>query len=146
MKTEQGFTLPELLIATTVVLMSSIGILFTYIQCLELNSINHDTSLVLHSCRNMLEEIKSASPSMVQETYNEKTFPLKKPAGIMLVHVNDQDPQLLVVAVKCFWKQAKGRLVGEDKNQNGFLDEGEDLNKNGELDSPITLVAYIYNR
>ena len=146
MKTEQGFTLPELLIATTVVLMSSVGILFTYIQCLELNSINHDTSLVLNSCRNMLEEIKSVSPSMVHETYNEKTFPLKKPAGIILVNVNDQDPQLLVVTVKCFWKQAKGRLVGEDKNQNGFLDEGEDLNKNGELDSPVTLVTYIYNR
>jgi prepilin-type N-terminal cleavage/methylation domain-containing protein len=146
MKTEQGFTLAELLIATTVVLLSSVGILFTYVQCLELNSINHDTSMALQSCRNMMEEIKSVSPSMVHETYNEKTFPLKEPTGILLVTVNDQDPQLLAVAVKCLWKQAKGRLVGEDKNLNGFLDEGEDLNKNGELDSPVTLVTYVYNR
>ena len=146
MKTQQGFTLAELLIATTVVLLSSVGILFTYVQCLELNSINHDTSLVLQSSRNMMEEIKSISPAMVHETYNEKTFPLKEPSGIILVTVNDQDPQLLSVTVKCFWKQIKGRLIGEDKNLNGFLDDGEDLNKNGELDSPVTLVTYVYNR
>lgn len=93
-----------------------------------------------------MEEIKSISPSMVHETYNEKTFPLKEPTGVILVNVNDQDPQLLIVAVKCFWKQGKGRLIGEDKNFNGLLEEGEDLNKNGELDSPVTLVTYVYNR
>lgn len=146
MNNKQGFTLAELLIATTVVLLTSVGILFTYVQCLELNSINHDTSVVLQSCRNMMEEIRSVSPSMAHDTYNEKTFPLKDPAGIILVTVNDQDPQLLVVTVKGFWKQAKGRLIGEDKNFNGFLDLGEDLNKNDQLDSPITLVTYIYNR
>ena len=144
--TQQAFTLPELLIATTVVLMASVGILFTYVQCLELNSINHDTTLVFQSCRNMMEEIKSVSPSLVHDTYNNKTFPINEPKGIGLVTVNDQDPQLLTVTVKCFWKQTKGRLIGEDKNLNGILDEGEDTNKNGELDSPITLVTYVYNR
>ncbi len=146
MKKNQGFTLPEVLIATTVFLLTSVGILFTYVQCLELNSINHDTSLVLQYTRSMLEEIKSTSPSMMHETYNEKTFPFEKPTGIILVKVNDQNPQLLIVTVRCFWKQAKGRIIGEDKNLNGFLEEAEDLNKNGELDSPVTLVTYIYNR
>src|SRR5262245_8871740 len=97
MKRRQGFTLAELLIATTVVLLTSVGILFTYVQCLELNRINHETSLVLQAARNLMEEIRSASPSMVHDTYNEKTFLLAEPKGILLAAVNDQDPQLLVV-------------------------------------------------
>ncbi len=143
---QRGFTLPELLIATTVVLLTSVGILFTYVQCLELNNINHDMTLVLQDCRNFMEDIRSTSPSMVHETYNNKTFPLKGPQGIVLVHVNDQDPQLLLVTVKAFWRQSKGRLIGEDKNLNGTLEESEDVNKNNELDSPVTLVTYVYNR
>ncbi len=146
MKCKQGFTLPELLIATTVVLLTSLGILFTYVQCLELNRINHETSLVLQAARNLMEEIRSVSPSMVHDTYNEKTFLLEEPQGIILAAVNDQDPQLLLVTVKCFWKQAKGRMIGEDNDFNGMLDLGEDLNKNDVLDSPITLVTYVYNR
>ena len=146
MKKRQGFTLPELLIATTVVLLSSVGILFTYVQCLELNSINHDTSIVIQQSRNLMEEIKSTSPATVHETYNDKTIPMEKPQGLLLVKVNDQNPQLITVTVRCFWKQAKGRVIGEDKNLNGFMEENEDVNKNGELDSPVTLVTYLYNR
>lgn len=135
-----------MLIATTVVLLASVGILFTYVQCLELNRINHDTSLVLQAVRNFMEEIRSVSPSMVHDTYNEKIFLMEKPKGIVLVTVNDQDPQLLLVTAKCFWKQAKGRMIGEDINFNGMLDLGEDLNKNDVLDSPVTLVTYVHNR
>lgn len=142
----RGLTLPELLIATTVVLLTSMGILYTYIQCLELNKINHDTTLVLQDCRNIMEDIRTASPSMVHETYHNKTFPLNGPTGIILVHVNDQDPQLLLVTVKAFWRQSKGRLIGEDKNLSGTLEEDEDTNKNNELDSPVTLMTYVYNR
>lgn len=146
MKHNQGLTLPELLIAATVVLLASVGILFTYVQCLELNSINHDSAAVLQKSRNMMEEIIASSPAMVHETYNEKTFPIEKPEGIIVIKVNDQDPQLLIVLVKTFWRQSKGRIIGEDKNLDGFLQQNEDINKNGELDSPYTLATYIYNR
>jgi prepilin-type N-terminal cleavage/methylation domain-containing protein len=146
MKRRQGFTLPELLIASTVVLLTSVGILFTYVQCLELNRMNHDTSLVLQAVRNLMEEIRSVSPSMVHDTYNEKTHLIEEPKGIVLVTVNDQDPQLLLVTAKCFWKQGKGRMMGEDINFNGMLDLGEDVNKNDALDSPLTLVTYVHNR
>lgn len=142
----RGITLPELLIATTVVLLASMGILYTYIQCLELNKINHDMTLVLEDCRNIMEDIRSSSATMVHETYHNKTFPLHGPQGIILVLVNDQDPQLLLVTVKAFWRQSKGRLIGEDKNLNGMLEEGEDTNKSNELDSPVTLTTYVYNR
>lgn len=146
MKTKQGFTLAELLIATTVCLLASVGILFTYVQCLDLNSINHDSSTVMQQTRNMMEEILASSPATVHDTYNEKTFPIEKPTGILLVKVNDQDPQLLIVTVKAFWKQSKGRIIGEDLNLDGILEQNEDANKNGELDSPYTLVSYIYHR
>lgn len=141
-----GLTLPELLIATTVALLASVGILFTYVQCLELNKINHDKNLVLLDCRNIMEEIRSTSPSMVHETYNNKVLPLTGPKGIILVRVNDQDPRLLMVSINAFWRQSKGRLIGEDKNLDGILNEGEDMNKNNELDSPVTLVTYVYNQ
>ncbi|MBL8012904.1 MAG: prepilin-type N-terminal cleavage/methylation domain-containing protein [Candidatus Omnitrophica bacterium] len=146
MKKNHGFTLAELLIATTVLLLASVGILFTYVQCLDLNSINHDSSSVMQQTRNMMEEILASSSATVHDTYNEKTFPIERPTGIILVKVNDQDPQLLIVTVKSFWKQAKGRVIGEDLNLNGSLEENEDTNKNGELDSPYTLVSYIYHR
>ena len=143
---QKAFTLPELLVATTIILLTSLGILFTYIQCLEINNINHDTLKALASARNQIETIKATPFDQIHDTYNNQTFPLDGITGIGTTDVNDKNPELLEVTVKCFWRQAKGRLIGEDKNLNGRLDQGEDLNKNGELDSPVSILTYLYKR
>ncbi len=51
----------------------------------------------------------------------------------------------MLVTVTFCWRQSNGRLMGEDSNLNGALNTGEDVNGNGTIDSPVQLIAYIYN-
>ncbi len=146
MRSSKALTIPELLIATTIILLTSLAILFTYIQCMEISEINKTKTKALLNARNMMETIQSASFDLILSTYNNQTFALDGINGIGLVELDARDPRLLGIHVKCFWKQAKGRLVGEDTNLNGILDKGEDANENGTLDSPVDLFTYIYKR
>lgn len=146
MRSSKALTIPELLIASTIILMTSLAILFTYIQCMEISEIDKTKTKVLFMAHNMMETIQSTSFDLIQSTYNNQTFSLDGINGIGLTEIDDRDPKLLGIHVKCFWKQAKGRLVGEDSNLNGILDKGEDINKNGALDSPVDLFTYIYKR
>ena len=94
----------------------------------------------------MMETIASTPFNLIASTYNNQTFALDGVPGIGLVELDVQDPHLIGIHVKCFWKQAKGRMVGEDTNLNGILDKGEDTNENGVLNSPVDLFTYIYKR
>ncbi len=141
----KAFTIAELLIASAIVLLTSLAILFSYIQCLELNLINKTTATALAQTRNTLEIIKSLPFDQIRDTYNGKTFELKGLEGVGLVEVDGKNPMLLGVTVKCFWK-SKNRILGEDENFNGILDREEDKNENGKLDSPITLFTNIAKR
>jgi type II secretory pathway pseudopilin PulG len=142
----KAFTIAELLIATAIILLTSLAILFSYVQCLELNTINKNTLTVLENARNMMETIKSTSFDQIYETYHKKTFPLKGlDEGIGLVEIDNKNPQLLGISVKCFWK-TKNRITGEDKNLDGILDQDEDTNNNGTLDSPVSLFTTIAKR
>jgi type II secretory pathway pseudopilin PulG len=144
-RSPKAFTIAELLIATAIILLTSLAILFSYVQCLELNTINKDTMAVLEQARNTVEAIKSTPFGEIYDAYNKKIVALKDPEGIAIVEVDNKNPQLLSVSVKCFWK-TKNRMVGEDKNLNGILDKDEDKNENGKLDSPITLFTDIAKR
>jgi hypothetical protein len=141
----KAFTIAELLIAAAIVLLTSLAILFSYIQCLELNNINKTTSIAVSQTRNMMEAIKSLPFDQIHDTYNGKTFPLKGLEGIGLVEIDSKNPMLLGVTVKCFWK-SKNRIIGEDRNFDGILDPEEDKNENGKLDSPVTLFTNIAKR
>jgi type II secretory pathway pseudopilin PulG len=141
----QGFTIVELLIATGIILLTSIAILFGYVQCLELNTLNKDMLTALNSARNITETIKGASFDEIYGTYQQKTFPIQGLDGIVLTQVDNKNPQLLGVSIQCFWR-SKGRVIGEDKNLNGSLDKDEDQNNNGKLDSPVTLLTMISKR
>ena len=146
LRSVQAFTIAELLIATTVILLTSLAILFSYVQCLELNTINKDTLAALTSARNAMESIKGTSFGQIYATYNKKNFQLEGLSeGIGNIKIDNKNPQLLGISVKCFWKSKK-RMIGEDANLNGSLDFGEDLNNNGELDSPTTLFTHIAKR
>jgi hypothetical protein len=144
-RSRNAFTIAELLIATAIILLTSLAILFSYVQCLELNTINKDTMAALEQTRNTVEEIKSKPFGEIYDAYNKKTFPLKDLDGIILVEIDNKNPQLLTVSVKCFWK-TKSRSIGEDKNLNGILDKDEDKNDNGKLDSPLALLTDIAKR
>ncbi len=55
-----------------------------------------------------------------------------------------EDAFLLATVVVCY-REAKGRVVGEDTNLNGRLDRGEDKNRNDRIDSPILLKGVVYD-
>ena len=145
MHSPKAFTIAELLIATAIILLTSLAILFSYVLCLELNTINKNTLSALENARNTLETLKSTSFEAIYDTYHDKTFPLQGVEGIGLVEIDNKNPLLLGVSIKCFWK-SKGRVIGEDKNIDGKLDLDEDKNDNGKLDSPVTLFTHIAKR
>ena len=63
------------------------------------------------------------------------------PGGRLAMQVHpfspgDPNPSLLDVHIAACWN-ARGRVVGEDRNCNGVLDPGEDDNGNGWMDSPV---------
>jgi type II secretory pathway pseudopilin PulG len=145
MHSPKAFTIAELLIATGVILLTSLAILFSYVQCLELNIINKNSLSALENARNTMETLKSTSFDAIYDTYHGKTFPLEGVEGIGLIEVDSKNPLLLGVSIKCFWK-SKGRVIGEDKNFDGKLDKDEDKNENGRLDTPISLMTHIAKR
>jgi hypothetical protein len=141
----KAFTIAELLIAAAIVLLTCLAILFSYVQCLELNTINKTTAAAIAQARSTMETIKSLPFDQIYDTYNGKTFPLRDLEGIGLVEVDNKNPMLLGITVKCFWKSKK-RVMGEDTNLDGVLDREEDKNENGKLDSPVTFFTNIAKR
>ncbi len=142
----KGFTLPEVLVAALVTIIAFVGILFTYARFIELDEIARNTSIVLQAAQNKVESIKNTAYAQIVATFDNQTFTV---AGITntggVVTIDDTNPKLMIVTVTVCWKQTNNRLIGEDTNLNGALNAGEDTNGNGVLDSPVQLVAYIYN-
>ena len=54
--------------------------------------------------------------------------------------LNPADPGIVDITVTVTWI-ARGRRVGEDVNDSGFLDAGEDTDGNGVMSSPIMLTT-----
>lgn len=144
-RSTQGFTLPELMVAAMVTIISFLGILYTYVRYLELDEISRNTGIALQASQNKIEAIKNTQFDQIFATYNNHTFLFSGINGRGSVRVDDTNPKLMLVTVTFCWRQSNGRLMGEDSNLNGALNTGEDVNGNGTIDSPVQLIAYIYN-
>ena len=142
---DRGFTLPELMVAAMVTVIAFMGILFTFVRFLELDDLSRNTSLALQASQNKIEAVKNTQFDQIVATYNNQTFTASGINGKGVVTINSADPKLMLITVTFCWKQSNNRLMGEDKNLNGVLNTGEDTNGNGTLDSPVQLIAYIYN-
>lgn len=144
--TKEGFTLPELMVAAMITIIAFLGILYTYARYLELDELSRNTSIALQASQNKLESIKNTDFDQIFATYNNQQF---VSTGITngrgVVWVNDANPKLMIITVTFCWRQSNNRLIGEDTNLNGTLNTGEDANGNGVLDSPVQLIAYIFN-
>lgn len=140
----KGLSLVELMIAAAIFLITFVGILVSYLACLELSEMSKNSSIALHATRTRLEDIKNTTFIQIKATYNNATFAVAGFNGIGVSYVDDTNPRLLKITLSFSWKQPRGRIVGEDTNLNGVLDAGEDKNANGILDSPVELVTYIF--
>lgn len=143
-KDDQGFTLPELMVATLIFSLTFLGIFLTCLRCMELNGIARNSSTALNAAKSRIATIENTAFNQIAATYNNATFTTADLNGIGVSYVNTVSADFLTVTVVFCWREKSGRTIGEDSDLDGQLDAGEDLNNNGTLDSPIELTMAIY--
>lgn len=143
----KGFTLSELLIATVVFILTFVGILLSYLRCMELNEMAGNSSLAVAAVKSRMEDIKNTDFVNISSNYDRVAFSANGINGQGVSYVEDvvTDPKLLKVTISFSWKQKSGLLVGEDDDLDGQLDAGEDKNANNMLDSIAQVVSYVYD-
>ncbi len=141
----KGFSLVEILIASGIFLLAFVGILMSYLTCLDLAQFSKNTSIAVRAVQGRMETIRNTPVNQIKATYDRVTFATSGLTGIGVSYVDDTNPSLLTVTITFCWKQPNGRIVGEDTNLNGVLDTGEDKNSNSILDSPAQIVTKVFN-
>lgn len=151
-----AFTLMELMIAALILALVLVGLLASYISCMQLTEITRNISIAVNVVQAKAEEIKKQSELPLTEDhdyetlktdYNGASFTTPRLNGIGVSYVDDANPKLVKITVSLSWRQSRGMVIGEDKNLNGQWDSGEDtLIANNTLDSPAEIVTYIAKR
>ncbi len=142
----RGFSLLELLIGSSLLLITIAGVLMSYLRCIELAEISRNSSSALQTARSKMEQVKATPFDQIVANFNNITFDIANLNAKGVSYVDSSNPDLLKVTISVCWKQRNGRLFGEDANLNGLVNTGEDKNANGILDSPIQLVMNIFTR
>ena len=145
-KSQDGFTLAEIIIATAVFMIAFVGILLSYLRSVELSELSRNSSTAVQAARSRMEQIKDTSFSQIMGNYNIVTFTAAGLNGKGVSYVDNTNPDLLLVTISFCWQQKNGKIIGEDSNLNGLVDAGEDKNGNGMIDSPVQLVSYVYDK
>ena len=144
-RNNKGLSLPEIMVASVVFILATVGILYSYLKCMELQDVGRNVSIVTQAVRNKMENIKNSTFSTLSATYNNTTFTTAGITGRGVVYVDAvTDPNLVQVKIAFCWKQPNGRVIGEDTNLNGVLNAGEDKNANGQIDSYVQITTKIF--
>ena len=143
----QGLSLVEVLIATGILAFVLCAVLYVYTLCSALITTSKNVNIATNAALGLMEEIRCSSFADIPEDYNGLIFMLNDvPESRGVVYVYDANPELLTVTISVCWRQNADRVIGEDVNLNGVLDENEDANDNGIIDSPVEMVTRIANR
>lgn len=143
---EEGFALAEIMVAAVVMILAFVGILVTYIKCLELNEMSQNKSIATRAAKTRMEQINNSDFNQLVANFNDVDFLEPGFNGAGVSYVNNTNPDLVQITVSFCWRQKNGLLIGEDANLDGDLDAGEDTNGNGMIDSPVQLVTYRYDQ
>ncbi|MCD4781487.1 MAG: prepilin-type N-terminal cleavage/methylation domain-containing protein [Candidatus Omnitrophica bacterium] len=144
-KKQEGFTLVEVMVAAVIFVLMFVGMLLTFVKCLELNDLARNSSIATLEAKSRMEDIRNAVFTTVLGTYHNATFTVPGVTGMGVSYVDNTVVDLLEITVVVCWQQKNGRIIGEDTNLNGQLDGGEDTNGNGRLDSTVEIISYMYN-
>ncbi|MCA9400945.1 MAG: prepilin-type N-terminal cleavage/methylation domain-containing protein [Candidatus Omnitrophica bacterium] len=142
---ESGFTLVELLIATLVLLLAFVGVLVSYLKCMELSELSRNSSIAVEAVKNQMESINNTAFDQIFVTYNNVPFAVNGLNGMGVTYVDNSDPDFFEIRVTVCWRQKNGRIIGEDSNLNGQLNVGEDQNGNNMLDSIVQISTTKFN-
>jgi len=134
----------ELMIAALVLALVLVGLLASYISCMQLTELMRNTSVAMNAIQAKAEEIKGHTYANIKAEYDRVSFTPSGLNGIGVSYVDDTNPELIKITVSLSWRQSRGLIIGEDRNLNGQWDTGEDtLIVNNSLDSPAAIVTYI---
>jgi prepilin-type N-terminal cleavage/methylation domain-containing protein len=150
---KSGFTLVEVLVAVSITAVCLAGMLLSYINLLTLTDLTRDFTLATSAASQKVEEVKRSPFDSVAE-YNNTVFsiagfPAATEAKGRIEITNTTYSYLKKVRITVAFR-TRGRVIGEDTNLNGRLDEGENTASYSEsgaerLDSPVEVVTYIGN-
>ena len=141
----KGLSLPEIMVASVIFIIATVGILYSYLKCMELQDLGRNVSIVTQAVRNKMENIKNSTFNTLNATYNNVTFTTAGINGRGVIYIDDvTDPSLVQVKIAFCWKQPNVRVIGEDTNLNGVLNAGEDKNANGQIDSYVQITTKIF--
>jgi Tfp pilus assembly protein PilV len=154
---KEGFSLAELMVATFILIIALVGILISYLKCLELNEFNKNSSYAVVAAKNRMEQIKDTDFTQLVGAWNDDVFSSSDlgeldslggssrfASGVSYVDSSVSD--LYEITVSVCWRQKSGRVIGEDLDLDGVLDAGEDVNGNGMIDSPVQLITLIFDK
>jgi hypothetical protein len=145
-KANAGMTLVEVMVSTGIILVSVLGILYSYVKAIEMNSIGQGAGIAIRGVKDKVEEIKAYTFAQIPAHFNNMKFTITGLNGRGVIYVKSPliSTHLVEVKVVFCWRLAGGRVVGEDRDLNGVLDAGEDANGNGQLDSYVQIVTQVY--
>ncbi|MFH1359536.1 MAG: hypothetical protein ABIJ41_00670 [Candidatus Omnitrophota bacterium] len=151
MSAKKGFTLIEVLFTAGLLIAGIIGLMQVFIQSSRLSTMSANMTFVMSEAQTKLEEIRDHTFNLIATDYAQggalgNTFPLSKVNGTGVIYLKALNADLLEVKIVVSWRTDDNRLIGEDSDLDGVLDEGEDQNGNGELDSVTMLATLISKR
>ncbi len=165
-KCKTGFTLAELMVASLVLVTILVGLLASFVTCLDLNETSRNLTTALDAAQQKLAEIREHSFGDACSYYNGRSvdddgnpddvddMPPGESRRIVYVYVDPGvnscstynctcDYDVLRIVISVCWRQKSGRIIGEDKDLDGVLDLGEDKNGNNQIDSPAQIVTFL---
>jgi len=158
----EGFTLVELMIAATIMIVAMAGLLGAYVLCFNLNETAKNLTLATAAVQEEIETIRNwpfstianapadDNPGFQGAVFNAAGLPAGSAVGS--VRIDDSDPDLLKITVSVSWRQRGGRIIGEDNGRgggialNGRLDGTEDVDGDNVIDSPACIEVLMANR
>jgi prepilin-type N-terminal cleavage/methylation domain-containing protein len=144
-KSNQGFTLTELLIGLMILLPLCTITMKLFIDCTQLNKQSMNTAQALSALIDRMSVIEKTSFNQILSSYNNQTFTLNGFDGRGVSYITATNANYVTVTLSFSWREDNDRVIGEDKDLDGVIDTGEDINGNGRLDSPVQITSIVYN-
>lgn len=148
---KSGFTLIELMLTTVIVAGVVIGLFSIFSTSITLTDMAGTMTQMSNAIRYKMDALYDINDFASVDTLDGQTFDLtgfgfesiavSEAKGVY--EVNTINTNLKRVTISISYAIRDGRVVGEDLNLNGILDDGEDLNSDARLSSPVEATTII---
>lgn len=151
----RGFTLLELMLAVTILIVAITGLLASYVLCFNLAETARNMTLATTAIQFKLEEIRDHSFGDITADFDNTTFTVSGFAANQAtgaIYVESISTDILRVTVSVCWRQRGNRIFGEDNGRgggialSGHLEGTEDIDADGIVDSPAMISTLMINR